>query len=321
MNPSISVIIPTYNRGALIDKTVQTVLSQDLPAEEVELIIVDDGSTDNTWEVLQSLYSENPQIRLFTILNGGVANARNFGLKEARGEFVAYLDHDDLWLPDKLRLQRAKMLKNPNIGLVYCNWLAVNEQGEPMKHALQLTHHYWWRPKQGNAFPWILMPHIFEFLRNPISSMTFPLMRTKMIREMGGFDVQTVPSDDWDLWIRLSKVTRFAYVPKVLAHYVHHDAQQHMNLEKAYRSWLKIIRKHPVSPTQHPFVWLKQQHFKRYCRALLHYTDAKEELFQGHYLAVFGHYLKAIAIRPDLIIYRRWLYLFIRVFKQNTERF
>ena len=321
MNLSISVIIPTYNRGALIDKTVQTVLSQDLPAEEVELIIIDDGSTDNTWEVLQSLYSENPQIRLFTIPNGGVANARNFGLKEARGEFVAYLDHDDLWLPDKLRLQRAKLIENTDSGVVYCDWLAVDENNKPLGHAFQVSHHYWWRPKQGNVFPWILVPHIFEFSRSPIISMTMPMMRTEMIREIGGFDAQIVPSDDWDLWIRLSKVTRFTYVPKVLAHYVFHDAQQHKDMEKASMSWLEINRKYVVSPLKHPIVWLKQQHFKLYCHAIFHYADAKQALFRGKYGAVIKLYLKNAIARPLTAFRKDWIYLLSRVLKRNSSEY
>jgi glycosyltransferase involved in cell wall biosynthesis len=320
-NPQISVVIPTYNRGALIEKTVASVLAQDLPPEEVEVLIVDDGSTDDTWDVLQQLYGENPRIRLFHLENGGVARARNFGLQEARGEFIAYLDHDDLWLPQKLRLQRDKMQKNPRVGLVYCNWLAVDEENQPMPKILQLTQHAWWRPKQGQAFPWILMPHPLEFLRNPISSMSFPLLRTQIVRDLGGFDPQTVPSDDWDLWIRLAKISRFAYVPRVLAHYVHHSGQQHMDLAKAYQSWLAICAKHPVSARKHLFLWAKQQWFKRYCYALLHYTDAKEALFDGKYLSVLLHFVQAVLIRPDVIIYRRWIYLFLRAARRNTERF
>ena len=319
--PSISVVIPTYDRGAAIEKTVASVLSQDLPPDEVEILIVDDGSTDDTFAVLEQLYRHNPRVRLFLIPNGGVANARNFGLAQARGEFIAFLDHDDLWLPQKLRLQRDKMRKNPQVGLVYCNWLAVNDEGQPMPRVLQLTQHHWWRPKQGRAFPWILMPHPLEFLRNPISSMTFPLLRTQQVRDIGGFDPNTVPSDDWDLWIRLSKVSRFAYVPQVLALYVHHSGQQHMNLEKAYRSWLVINAKHRVDWKEHPFVWIKQKWFDRYCHAHLYYPLAKEALFRGDYREMLLCYLRSVLTRPDVVLYRRWIYLFLRAARRNTERY
>lgn len=89
-SPQISVIIPVYNRGALVETTVASALAQDLRPEEFEILLVDDGSTDDTWQILNALYAHHPQIRLFHLENGGVARARNFGLKQARGEFIAY---------------------------------------------------------------------------------------------------------------------------------------------------------------------------------------------------------------------------------------
>ena len=114
--PLVSVVIPTYNRGALIAQTIESVLAQDLPPESVEIIIVDDGSTDETFDILQRLYSSHGQVRLFQTSNGGVAAARNFGVEQARGEFIAFLDHDDLWLPQKLRLQLERIQNDVKVG-------------------------------------------------------------------------------------------------------------------------------------------------------------------------------------------------------------
>jgi glycosyltransferase involved in cell wall biosynthesis len=319
MSPQLTVVIPVYNRGLLIEKTVASVLAQDIRPEELEIIIIDDGSTDQTPQIVDELYGDHPQIRIFHIENGGVAQARNFGLEKARGEFLAFLDHDDLWMPQKLRLQCEKMKANPHVGVVYCNWLAVNENGEAMPLIYQHSQQSWWKPKEGKAYPWVLMPHPLEFLRNPILSMSYPLVRSQLLRDIGGFDVEMVPSDDWDLWIRLSQITQFAYVPQVLAHYVHHDNQQHNDLRKAYLSWLALCRKHPVKSLKHPYVWLKQRIFIRLCHAFLLYLQAEEAVVQGDKLSLFVCALKSAWLRPDTMIYSRWRRLFKRALKGGSS--
>jgi glycosyltransferase involved in cell wall biosynthesis len=317
----ISVVIPTYNRGAAIEKTVDSVLAQDLPLEQVEIIIVDDGSTDDTWAVLNSLYAQNPQVRLFRTENGGVANARNFGWQQAHGEFIAYLDHDDLWKPAKLRLQLAAMQSSEKIGVVYCSWVSVNEEGQEMPPIIQFQRQWWWRPHNGVAFPWILLPHPLQFIRNPIISMTIPLIRTRFLREIGGFDAGTVPSDDWDLWIRLAHKCDFACVNQELALYVHHNLQQHKQMKAAYTSALQIYAKHKVPWLKHPWVRFKQECYRRTCRAMIHHAEAKEALFQGNRRRVFVSTLQAIVQRPDTPLLRRWHRLWMRALRGNTERF
>jgi glycosyltransferase involved in cell wall biosynthesis len=319
IDPTVSVVIPTYNRGDAILKTIESALHQDLPSDEVEVIVVDDGSTDDTWQILQHTYGSNQRVRLFSIPNGGVAQARNVGLSEARGEFIAFLDHDDLWLPTKLSLQLRKMRRSPHIGLVYCNWLAIDENGQPMPLSQQITQQRWWRPKSGYAYPWILMPHPLQFLRNPISSMTYPLLRTQQVRDIGGFDPDVVPSDDWDMWIRLAQVTRFAYVPQVLAHYVFHSQQQHRNPVNAYKSWLCIIHKHPVNFLKHPYVWLKGNLFERFCREQLAYHEAKSALVQRDYKLLISLYIRSFFMRPDKAIKKHWIYLILRAYQRNNS--
>lgn len=314
--PLVSVIIPTFNRGALLKATIESALGQS--ESNCEIIVVNDGSTDESGAWLEKHYGANPRVRVFHTENGGVARARNFGLAQARGEFVAFLDHDDLWMPDKLRFQLAKMRRNPRVGVVYCDWLAVDETGQPMPRVFQHSQQRWWRPQQGRAFPWILMPHFLEMPRNPILSMSYPLIRARLLREIGGFDPTMVPSDDWDLWIRLAQITRFAFVPRVLAHYVHHAGQQHFDLERAYRSWLAICGKHPVSPREHPFVWLKQRWFTRYCRALLLYEEA-QSLLAGNKRGIPRLYARAFVLRPDVALYRRWLRILQRAWAEDAQ--
>ncbi|MBW3636702.1 MAG: glycosyltransferase [Armatimonadetes bacterium] len=318
-HPQISVVIPIYNRGALIGKTVASALAQDLASESVEILLVDDGSTDDTWTVLQSLYASHPQIRLFRLENGGVARARNFGLEQARGEFIAYLDHDDLWKPQKLRLQREAMQRSEKIGVVTCSWVSVDAAGEEMPPVIQFQRQWWWRGRDGRAFPWVLLPHPLQFIRNPIISMTIPLIRTKSLRDVGGFDVQSVPSDDWDLWIRLAQRFDFAYVDEELACYVHHEGQQHRQMRTTYASEMRICEKYRVSWRKYPWVHFKQECFRRKCRALINHADATQALSEGNNKGLILLTIKAIFQRPDILIMRRWHRLWLRALKGNFE--
>lgn len=316
----ITVVVPVYNRGQAVRATIDSALAQDLSPEQVEVVVVDDGSTDDTWKVLQEIYGSNPRVRLFSVPNGGVARARNYGLEQARGEFIAYLDHDDLWLPQKLRLQVGRM-KNPRVGVAYCSWVSVDENGEEMPPVIQFQRQWWWRPCNGRAFPWVLLPHPLQFIRNPIISMTIPLIRTQLLRDVGGFDASTVPSDDWDLWIRLSRRCEFACVNEELAQYVHHSGQQHKHMKVAYASALRIYRKHRVLWRKYPWVRFKQESYRRSCLAMMSLADAREALFAGRRLGVFLASLKAIVQRPDIVFLRRWHRLWMRALQGNKERY
>ncbi len=311
---SISVVVPTYNRGPLVRSTLDSVLAQTLPP--LEVIVVDDGSTDGTPDWIEAHYGT--RVRVIRQDNGGVARARNLGLERACGEFIAFLDHDDLWLPSKLSLQLEAMQSNPRVGVVYSSWAAVDEAGAEMPPIIQWQRQWWWRPRDGNAYPWTLLPHPLGFVRNPIVSMSVPLIRTDLLRSVGGFDPRTVPSDDWDLWIRLSKICEFACVDQELVHYVHHDLQQHKHMEAAYASALIILRKYRVGWTRHPWLRFKQQCYRRTCFALTYHARAAIAVEQGERARLIGLALKATIQRPETLIMRRWHRLFARAFGRSN---
>ena len=128
---TVSVVIPTYNRGPLIAATLDSALHQ--TRAPLEVIVVDDGSTDGTPDWIEAHYGA--RVRLIRQSNGGAARARNFGLAETRGEFIAFLDHDDLWLPQKLSLQLEAMESNARVGVVYSSWVAVDETGQECRRS------------------------------------------------------------------------------------------------------------------------------------------------------------------------------------------
>jgi glycosyltransferase involved in cell wall biosynthesis len=126
-SPLVSVVVPTFNRRYCLGRTLDSVLGQ--THRELELIVVDDGSTDGTREFLRERYVDEPRLRYFYQPNQGVCSARNRGLDAATGEFVALLDSDDIWKPWKLELQLACMARAPHVGMVWSDMEAIRPDG------------------------------------------------------------------------------------------------------------------------------------------------------------------------------------------------
>src|SRR6202008_2657815 len=113
--PAVTVLIDTFNHERFIDEAIVSVLEQDFPRAEMEILVVDDGSTDRTPEIVRKF---DPHVRLLRKTNGGQASAFNAGIPEARGEIVAFLDGDDWWAPNKLRKVLDAFESNPQVGMV-----------------------------------------------------------------------------------------------------------------------------------------------------------------------------------------------------------
>ena len=127
-NPLVSVIIPVYNGQEFIRDAVQSALLQTYP--NLEVIVVDDGSTDSTRAIVEALAAADARVELISQANGGVARARNRGISAARGEFIAPLDADDMWAPEKIQRQVARMAEyGTETGLVYCWWVWIDVDG------------------------------------------------------------------------------------------------------------------------------------------------------------------------------------------------
>ncbi|MEN8446626.1 MAG: glycosyltransferase family A protein, partial [Cyanobacteria bacterium J06555_13] len=122
--PAISVIIPTYNAEDIVLETINSVLDQTFT--DFELIIIDDGSKDRTVELAEMI--DDPRIKVFAYENAGVCTARNRGIQHASGEFISFLDHDDLWTADKLELQLSALQNNPDADVAYSQVVRMAEQ-------------------------------------------------------------------------------------------------------------------------------------------------------------------------------------------------
>ena len=183
--PRVSVIIPAYNHERFINDTLQSVFSQTFT--DYEVIVVNDGSPDKTREILGPL-RQTGRIRYFEQDNHGQAAARNRGLSEARGEFVAFLDDDDLWPCDKLQWQVDFLDQHVDAAMVAGTHTTDLEIRDKVGDGRQLE---------------VYVAHFF--VGNPFVSPGITLMRTEEVRALGGFNEQIWGADDLDLYIRLTR--------------------------------------------------------------------------------------------------------------------
>ena len=197
--PIVSVIVPTFNGARFIGKALESVLHQTF--QSFEIIVIDDGSTDDTREII-SLFG--PVVRYVYQDNKGRSNARNRGMGLARGQYIAFLDADDLFYPDKLALQVAVLDEHPHIGMVYSHSVVINENDEPMPMG--------WK---GNLSGWIY-PKILFIRHNFITTPTV-MVRTAVIQDVGGFDEDLDVCEDLDLWRRIARRYQVGNIQQPLA--------------------------------------------------------------------------------------------------------
>lgn len=210
--PKVSVIIPTYNRRDYVQEAIDSVLAQTYT--DYEVIVVDDGSTDHTGEVLQARYGEG--IRYKWQKNQGESQARNEGLSLSQGEYVAFLDSDDLWLPHKLARQLSELTLHPDVDMVFSQAWMIDEQGCRVQNMAPL----------GSS----LSPADYRYdalcVQNGIVGPSTVIIRRRLLDEVGGFNTAIRFGEDWDLWIRVAAASCIHFIPEVLACIRRHQGSQ-----------------------------------------------------------------------------------------------
>lgn len=201
-SPQVSVITPTYNRADFLMTAIESVQAQTF--DNWEMLIVDDGSTDDTAELVSSYATKDSRIRYFRQPNQGQSVARNRALEHARGEFVCFLDSDNAWIPEKLGSQLAVFRESPEVDVVYGDIITINEAGKEISRA---------NMQRYSGFITLQM------LKDNCVSMNTAMARRQCFDEMGGMSGQRRVADDYDLWLRFSARYRFRYIPEFLAYY------------------------------------------------------------------------------------------------------
>ncbi len=193
----ISVVMPVYNQARFIMRAVESVRAQEVP-DEVEIIIVNDGSIDETESVLRAL-AHDETIRCITQENAGPSSSRNRAIRESRGEWIAFLDGDDYWLPGKLRAQLSALEKE-SADFAYCGVIVVDEEGRTTA-----TYPATPNDSQLSNLMW----------GNLISTPTV-IVRRSLLDQTGLFDEMLMTGEDWDLWLRLATQGRGVCVQETL---------------------------------------------------------------------------------------------------------
>ena len=224
----VTVIIPTYNRADIIEKSIRSVLDQTY--EDFTLIIVDDCSKDNTEGVVRNIGDERI---IFHRLpeNIGATGARNEGVKLAQTEFVAFHDSDDMWLPDKLEKQIKYMDEHPDAGMVYGRMRVISPE-----KTYEFPNEAVAGDLEGKIYPWLLR-------RNSIGTPVM-FIRKKCFEEAGGFDTSLRCLEDWEFAIRFSKQFEIGYIDDVLMDSFLSEGGVSRNIGAYYETRCKILVQH-----------------------------------------------------------------------------
>lgn len=224
--PKVSVIITAYNLMAYLPETINNVLQQTFT--DFEVVVVDDGSTDNTAEWVAQV--EDPRVRLISQSNMGLSGASNTGVLQAQGEYITFLDADDLWAKTKLA-QQVEILDNcPEISVVYTWVTYINEAGESTGRIVKAT---------AEGYIWKKLIEV-----NQIECGSVIMIRRSCFDHVGLFDTNLksyVP--DWDMWLRLALDYQFKVIPEPLVFYRQRYSSGSRNLAAMERSFNLVLTK------------------------------------------------------------------------------
>lgn len=193
--PKISVVIPVYNGAKTIRETLESVLNQTF--SDFELIVIDDGSSDSTVNIVNQI--QDSRLKVFSYSNAGTAMSRNRGIYQSTGEYISFIDADDLWTADKLEAQLKALENNPQTAVAYSWTNCIDESSKFLRRGGHTT-------ANGDVYAQLL---VVNFLANGSN----PLIRKQALKEVGEFDKSLVGTEDWDMWLRLAARFHFVAVP------------------------------------------------------------------------------------------------------------
>lgn len=229
INLIVSVIIPTYNRANLVGRAIKSVLEQTF--KNIELLVIDDGSDDDTEKVVKNFDSEAIKY-IQHEENKGAAVARNTGIENARGEYVAFLDSGDEWFPQKLEKQVSVLKKKKDVGIVYVGTIYFDERYNDNLLEIVIPKY------KGMVYRKLLEKNIV------CGGCSSVLIRKQCFEYVGGFDSEFPAAQDWDMWIRIAKLYKFDYIPNILLKYFSQKIGISQNIYAIIEGKKKFLNKH-----------------------------------------------------------------------------
>lgn len=214
-NLSVSVVITCYNYGRYLENCLNSVFQQTF--KDFEILLIDDGSTDHTQDVVAQ-FRDKPNLNYFYQKNQGQANAKNNGIKHSKGDFIAFLDADDIWAEDKLEKQ-ISLFESDKVCVVYSRSNYIDENGKPLAYKLSGKYLL---PRRGQVTEFLFLDNFVPF--------SSAVVRKECFKNCGLFDESLKMAIDWDLWLRISTEYHFDYVNEPLLKYrVGHSDQMSKN--------------------------------------------------------------------------------------------
>ncbi len=288
-NIEISVVIPAYTRTHFLRKAIQSVLDQTY--SYFEIIIIDDNSNSSISNIIEKIIKSFNDSRIHYIshgINRGVSAARNTGIRSSNGKYIAFLDTDDEWLPDKLD-EQIKIFKNEydKLGAVYCGVTYIDEKGNSINKE-------WIPNKKGNIYEDLLYI-------NCVGGCSGVIVKKECFDKVGLFDKNFPVCQDLDMWIRIAKDYKFSFAKKGLVKYRIHPEQQSKNHDLMIADLNRIRMKYINELKKRPYIYSKSYFF------------ISNMLFRlGRIREGQSYLLKAIFIYPVYIKY--YIYLFCSLF-------
>lgn len=234
-NPFFTVVIPTHNRSKLLKRAIESVLRQTF--EDFELIIVDDHSTDDSASVVKS-FSDSRIQYIINYRKKGACGARNSGIFSAKGKWVAFLDDDDIWLPEKLEYQFEKAKDaNHTIGLICTDYAIVKDK--KLKPVIFKN-----RPSG-----WVRDKLLYGGIIGCLSSTC---IRSDILRDIDGFDERFPSNQDQDLWLRVAELSEFTHVPRALVFFIQDNRRDRIGFDfkNKLEGWIMLRDKYSASINQ-----------------------------------------------------------------------
>ena len=262
-SPLVSVIVPAYNAEQFITRTLDSVLNQTY--RNLEVLVVDDGSKDRTAEIVEEIAIKDSRVSLLRQQNSGVAKARNLAIVNARGEYIAPVDADDIWYPEKIEKQIEVFLNSePSVGLVYAWSVFIDESDRVTNrsNAIDSFHFSNIASVEGEVY----LPLIY---RNFIGNSSVPLIRKSCLNKVGNYNELLKEQDaqgceDWDLQLRIAEFYQYKVVPNFLVGYRRYSnsmSGNHLRMAKSYNLIMADVKEKYSQIPKLVYSWSKSYFF------------------------------------------------------------
>jgi len=298
MSVSLSVVIPVYNGAGFIADTVRSALNQTYQGYEV--IVVNDGSKDTT---LEQLVQFGDAIKVISIPNGGVSNARNVGIRASAGELIAFLDADDIWVPEKLERQATAMRQHPGVGFCFCNYTVIDHSiGAVVAHFEQFNGD----PEIVADRPMAAASALRALVKcNFVGTCSNVMVRRDVFDHAGLFDTRFRQAEDYDLWLRCAAETDFLMMSQVLVDKTTHET----NLTNNFVETLQYHEMVLVALLQSPLIATRQHLVPAIHKELaqLSYAIGNRLFNRGESVKGFGYFWSACKADASLKNFIRFL--------------